>query len=93
MSEDAQVPVEAHVRYESVRKRVKFFITPTNKLDELKAHLDGYFIHIGVNQRTSHVVVNVSCMDLGRIKKRTFGRLCVFHNFLKMIVTLLTCFA
>ena len=59
MSEDAQVPVEAHVRYESVRKKVKVFLTPTDKLDELKAQLNRYFIQIGENQRTSHVIVQV----------------------------------
>jgi len=36
MSEDAQVPVEVHVLYEAVKKRVQFSITPTDKLDELK---------------------------------------------------------
>jgi len=76
-----------------VKKRFKFFITPTEKLDELKAQLDEYFIHIGADQRTSDVVVNVPGVDLGRIRKRTFGRPCIFHNFSKMIATLLTCLA
>jgi len=93
MSEDAQVPVEAHVIYEAMRKRVKFFLTPTDKLDELKAQLDGYFIHIGENQRTIHGVVNVSDVDFEGIRKKTFGRPCIFHNLSKMIATLLTCLA
>jgi hypothetical protein len=40
MSEDAQDPVELHVLYEAVKKRVRFFVNPTDKLDELKAKLD-----------------------------------------------------
>ena len=63
MSEDAKVPVEAHVRYESVRKKIKVFLTPTDKLDKLKTHLNKYSIHIGQNQRTSHVIVQVSCVE------------------------------
>ncbi|KEH34518.1 hypothetical protein MTR_3g467700 [Medicago truncatula] len=90
--EDAQDPVEVHVLYEFVKKRVKFFITLTDKFDELKAQLDGYFIHVGANQRTSDVVVNVSGVNLG-IRKRTFGRPYIFHNLSKMIATLLTCLA
>jgi len=35
MSEYARVLVEAHVRYESVKKKIKVFLTPTDKLDEL----------------------------------------------------------
>jgi len=69
MSEDAQDSVEVHVLYEAVKKRAKFFITPTDKLDKLKARLDGYFIHIGANQRTYDVVVNVPDVDLGEDKE------------------------
>jgi hypothetical protein len=53
MFEDAKVPIEAHVRYESMK--VKVFLTPTDKLDELKAHLNRYFIHIG----ETHVWLNM----------------------------------
>jgi len=42
MSEDAHVPVEAHVRPESVRKEIKVFLTPIDKLDELKTQLNRY---------------------------------------------------
>jgi len=42
MSEDAQDPVELHVHYAAVKKWVAFFVNPTDKLDDLKAKLDGY---------------------------------------------------
>ena len=42
MSEDAQDPVELHVLYVVVKKRVRFFVNPTDKLDELKAKLDDF---------------------------------------------------
>ena len=74
-----------------MKKRVKFFITPIDKLDELNAQLDGYFFHIGANQRTSDVVVNVSGIDLGKIRKRTFEKPCIIHKFSKMIAMLITC--
>jgi len=66
-----------------VKKRVKFFINPTNKLDELKAQLDGYFIHIGANQRTSDVVVNVSSVDLGEDKEEDFWKTVYFQQLVK----------
>jgi len=93
MSEDAHVPVEAHVRYESVRKKVKVFLNPIDKLDELKAQLNRYFTQIGKNQRTSHVIVQVPLWTWGRIRKRIFGRPCIIHNFSKMTTTLLACSA
>jgi len=68
MCEDAQDPVELHVLYATVKKRVRFFVNTTDKLDELKAKLDRYFIHIGSNQRTYDVVVNVPGIDLGEDK-------------------------
>jgi len=40
-----------HANYAAMKKRVRFFVNPTDKLDELKAKFDGYFIHIGSNQR------------------------------------------
>jgi hypothetical protein len=83
MSEDVQVPVEAHVWYESVRKKVKFFITPTDKLDELKAQLDRYFIHIGANQTTSHVLVNVSDIDLREDKEEVFWKTVYYPQILE----------
>jgi hypothetical protein len=42
MFENAQVLVEAHVRYAAVKKKIKVFLTPTGKLDELKAQLNRY---------------------------------------------------
>ena len=44
MSKDAQVPVETHVRYTVVKKKINVFLTPTDKLDELKTQLNKYFI-------------------------------------------------
>jgi hypothetical protein len=78
MCEDAQDPVEVHVLYAVVKKRVRFFINPTDKLDELKAKLDGYFIHICANQRTSDVIVNVSGVDLGEDKEEDFWKTVYF---------------
>jgi len=40
------------------------FLTPNNRLDELKAQLNRYFVHLGENQRTSHVFVQVSCVNM-----------------------------
>jgi hypothetical protein len=65
MSEDAQDPVELHVRYVAVKKRARFVVNPIDKLDELKAKLDDFFIHIGSNQRTCVIIVNVPGVDLG----------------------------
>jgi len=55
-----------------VKKRVRIFVNPTDKLDELKAKFDRYFIHTGSNQRTSDVVVNVLGIDLGEDKEEDF---------------------
>jgi len=74
-----------------VKKRARFFVNPTDKLDELKAKLDDFFIHIGSSHKTCDVIVNVSGLDLGRIRKRTYGRPCIIHNFSKIIATLITC--
>ena len=64
MSEDAQDPVKFHVRYVDVKRRARFFVNPTDKLDELKAELDDFFIHIGSSHRTCDVIV-ISGLDLG----------------------------
>ena len=65
MCEDAQDPVELHVLYATVKKRVRFFVNTTDKLDELKAKLDDFLIHIGSNQRTCDIIVNVLVRGLG----------------------------
>jgi len=65
MPEDAQNRVKLEVRYVDVKKRAWFTVNPTDKLDELKAKLDDFFIHIGSNYRTRDVIVNVSGLDLG----------------------------
>jgi len=43
---------------------INVFLTPTDKLDELKTQLNIYFFHLGENQRTSHVFVHVTCVNL-----------------------------
>jgi len=83
MSEDAQDSVELHDLYEAVKKRVRFFRNPTNKLDKLKAKLDRYFIHIGANQRTSDIVVNVSGVDLGEDKEEEFWKTVYFPQLVE----------
>jgi len=83
MSEDAQDQVELHVLYAAVKKRVRFFINLTDKLDELKAKLEGYFIHIGANQRICDVIVNVSCVDLGEDKEKDFWKTVYFTQLLE----------
>jgi len=69
MSEDAQDPVKIHVHYVDVKKKVRFFINPTDKLYELKAKLDDFFIHIGSNHRTYDVIVNLPGVDLREDKE------------------------
>jgi len=55
MSKDAEV--ETHVRYFAFKRTIEVFLAATDKLDELKAQLNRYFVHLGENQRTSHVFV------------------------------------
>jgi len=83
ISEDAQDPVELHVIYATLKKRVRFFVNPTNKLDELNTKLDGYSIHIGSNQRTECVVVNVPNIDLGEDKEDDFWKTVYFPQLLE----------
>jgi len=66
-----------------VRKKVKVFETPTDKLDELKAQLNRYFIHIGENQRTSHVIVQVPCVDLWEDKEKYFWKTVYYQQLVK----------
>jgi len=39
-------------------------------LNELKAQLKRYVVHLGENQRTSHVFVHVSCINLAAGKNK-----------------------
>jgi len=78
MSEDAQTPVKLEVGYVDVKKRVWFTVNPTDKLDELKAKLDDFFIYIGSNHRTHDVIVNVSGLNLGEDKEEDFWKI-VYH--------------
>lgn len=59
MSKDAQVKVEAHIMFDTLpsRGQLRFFLTPIDKLDKLKAQLNIYFVNLCKNQRTSHVFV------------------------------------
>ena len=82
MSEDAQDPVKLHAHYLALKKRAKFFVNPTDKLDELKAKLDDFFIHIGSNQRTCDVIVNVSTIDLGEDTEKDFWKTVYFPQLL-----------
>jgi len=83
MSEDAQDRVKLDVRYVDVKKRVRFFVNPTDKLDELKAKFDDFFINIGSNQRTCDVIVNVWGLDLGEDKEEDFWKTMYYPQLLK----------
>jgi len=83
MSEDAQDRVKLDVRYVGVKKRARFFVNPTDKLDELKVKLDDFFIHICSNQRTCDVIVNVSGLDLGEDKEEDFRKTVYYPQLLK----------
>ena len=83
MSEDAQDPVKLHVRYVDVKKRDRFFVNPTDKLDELKEKLDDFFIHFGSNQRTCDIILDVSGLDLGEDKEEDFWKTVYYPQLLK----------
>ena len=92
MSEDAQDPVKVHVRYIDVKKRVWCTVNPIDKLDELNAKLDDFFIHIGSNHITCYVVVQVPGVDLGEDKEEDFWKTVYHPQILEDdIVTLITC--
>jgi len=83
MSEDTQV--EAHVGYSTFRRKIKVFLTPNDKLDELKTQLNKYFLHLGENQTTFHVFVQVSCVDLGAGKDEDMWKTFIFHRLFMMM--------
>jgi len=83
MSEDAQDLVKLEVRYVDVKKRAWFTVNPTDKLDELEAKLDDFFINIGLNHRTRDVIVNVSGLDLGEDKEENFWKTVYYPQLLK----------
>jgi len=83
MSEDAQDPVKLHVRYVYVKRRARFFVNPTEKLDELKVKLDDFFIHIGSNHRTCDVIVNVSGVNLGEDKEEDLWKTVYYSQLLE----------
>jgi len=83
MSEDAQDPCKLEVRYVDVKKRAWFTVNPTDKLDELKAKLDDFFIHIGSNHRTRDVIVNESGLDLGEDKGEDLLKTVYYPQLLK----------
>ena len=63
MSEVAKI--EGRVRYAAFKKTIKVMIRPTDSLDDLKAQLNAYFVHIGENQHTRHLFAQMPCIDLG----------------------------
>ena len=83
MSEDAQDPCKLEVRYVDVKKRAWFTVNPTDKLDELKAKLDDFFIHIGSNHGTRDVIVNVSGLYLGEDKEGDLLKIVYYPQLLK----------
>jgi len=90
MSENAQVELEAHVRY-CATKKFKVFLTATDKLDEFKAQLNRYFVHIGENQITSHAFVQVSCVNLAKDTYEDTWKSVYFPQVIRVIATLITC--
>jgi len=66
MSEVAKI--EGCVRYAAFKKTIKVMIRPTDSLDDLKAQLNAYFVHIGENQHTHHLFAQMPCIDLGEDK-------------------------
>jgi len=83
MSEDAQDRVKLDVRYVDVKRRARFFVNPTDKLDELKTKFDDFFIHISSSHRTCDVIVNVSGLDLGEDKEEDFWKTVYYPQLLK----------
>jgi hypothetical protein len=49
----------------------------------LKAKLDDFFIHIGSNQRSCDVIVNVPGVDLGEDKEEDFWKTVYYPQILK----------
>jgi len=41
---------------------------PTDSIDDLKAQVNAYFVHLGENQSTQHLFAQMSCIDLGEDK-------------------------
>jgi len=66
MSQNAQI--EGRGIYSAFRKTIKVFLTPTDTLDDLKTQLNKYFVFRGEDHNTSHVFVQVPCVDLGADK-------------------------
>jgi len=76
MSEDAQDRVKLDIRYVDVKKRARFFVNPTDKLD-------AFFIHISSSHRTWDVIVNVAGLDLGEDKEEHFWKAVYYPQLLK----------
>jgi phosphoserine aminotransferase len=47
------------------KRMIKIFFTQPYKFDEWKTQFNKYFVHLGENETTRHVGVQVPCMDLG----------------------------
>jgi len=55
-------------QYSAFKRTIEVFLTTIDGLDELKAQLNRYFVRLGENQRTSHVFVQVPCVNLAMDK-------------------------
>jgi hypothetical protein len=62
MSQNAKI--EARVDTPLSIRQLKFFLTPTDTMDELKSQINKCFVYLGENHTTSHVFVQVPCVDL-----------------------------
>ncbi|KEH28968.1 hypothetical protein MTR_4g019650 [Medicago truncatula] len=61
MSEVAKI--KDRVRYSAFKKTIKVMITPTDSLDDLKAHINAYFEHLGETQYTRPLFAQMPCID------------------------------
>jgi hypothetical protein len=55
--------IEGHVTYSAFKETIKVFLTMTDTLDDLKTQLNQYFVFHGEDHSTSHVFVQVPCVD------------------------------
>ena len=56
--------IEGLVMNSYFKKKIKFIITTTETLDDLKAQLNTYFEYLGENQLTRHLFAQMPCIDL-----------------------------
>jgi len=63
MSEVAKI--EGRVWYAAYKKTIKVMSMSTDSLDDLKAQVNAYFVHLGENQHTRHLFAQMPCINLG----------------------------